>query len=485
MIFTSYIFLLFLPLVFCLYWFVFGRSRRWQNILIVAASYVFYGWWSRRFLVLIAFTSLFSWVCGLLISRLKSSPKTAWMLSLLNIIVNLGILFIFKYYNFFVTSFADVFLGGDTHGLLLNVALPVGVSFYTFQAISYTIDIYRGKAEPTKDIVQFFAYVSFFPQLVAGPIERATHLLPQFGHDRKFDYGTAVDGMRQMLWGFFKKVVVANECARYVDYVFANYNSLPGYILILGIILFAFQIYGDFSGYSDIALGCAKLFGIRLMQNFKVPFLSRDIAEFWRRWHISLTSWFKDYVYYPLGGSRCGKAGIIRNTFIIFLLSGLWHGANWTYIVWAVYNALLFLPLILLGRNRRYLGTIAQGRAFPTAKESGQVLLTFTLFTVGLIFFRSPDIGSALHYFRDIFPLGLETIGTSRHIDISMGQLLMLLTVITVMNIAEYINRDREYGLDLGRVRSRAVRWGIYIILVIAVSLCFDTGSNPFIYFQF
>ena len=362
MLFNSIEFAVFLPIVFFLYWFVFNRNLKLQNFFVVVVSYVFYGWWDWRFLFLIAFTSFCSWYSGLLIERYKNEHKKAKMISILNIVLNLLILGVFKYYDFFVTSFANLFLGGKTDGLLLKIILPVGISFYTFQALSYSIDVYRGKMEPTKDIIQFFAFVSFFPQLVAGPIERATNLLPQFDKPRRFDYDDAVDGMRQMLWGLFKKMVVADNCAFYVNQVFSDYSSYSGSTLLLAAVFFTFQIYCDFSGYSDIAIGVAKLFGIRLMRNFNVPYFSRDIAEFWRRWHISLTTWFRDYVYIPLGGSRVSSAKVIRNTFVIFLLSGLWHGANWTFIVWGAYHALLFLPLILTGKNRKYTNQVAEGR---------------------------------------------------------------------------------------------------------------------------
>ena len=274
----------------------------------------------------------------------------------------------------------------------------MGISFYTFQALSYSIDVYRGKIEPTKDIVAFFAFISFFPQLVAGPIERATNLLPQFLKKREFNYDTAVDGMRQILWGLFKKIVVADNCAVFVDQVFSTYTYQSGSSLLLGAIFFTFQIYGDFSGYSDIAIGTAKLFGIKLMRNFNVPYFSRDIAEFWRRWHISLTTWFRDYVYIPLGGSRVSKAKVIRNTFIIFLVSGFWHGANWTFIAWGAYHAILFLPLILTGKNRKYTNQISEGRVLPTFKEAGQMLLTFFLAVIGWIIFRAESIGQAWEY---------------------------------------------------------------------------------------
>ena len=314
MLFTSAEFFVLLIIVFALYWLL-AKWTKWQNALIVVASYVFYGWWDWRFLLLIAFTSFCSWGSGLLIGRAESKKSSkVWMWA--NIVLNLGILALFKYYDFFVVEFAKLF-HASPDGLLLKVILPVGISFYTFQALSYSIDVYRKKLEPTKDVVEFFAYVSFFPQLVAGPIERATNLLPQFQKQRKFDYSMAVDGIRQMLWGFFKKVVVADNCANYVDSIWNGYGEQSGFNLVMAALLFSIQIYGDFSGYSDIAIGTAKLFGIRLMRNFKNPYFSRDIAEFWRRWHVSLTTWFRDYVYIPLGGSRVSKAKVIRNTFVI------------------------------------------------------------------------------------------------------------------------------------------------------------------------
>ena len=335
MLFNSIEFLLFLPLVFLLYWFL-CRDRIQQNLLVVVASYVFYGWWDCRFLILITFTSLCSYWAGIAIGCFSGSRKKQKCISEANIVLNLLILGVFKYYNFFAESFADFFqrLGYQMDVVTLNVILPVGISFYTFQALSYSIDVYQNKIKPTKDIVQFFAYISFFPQLVAGPIERATNLLPQFEKQRQFDYSISVDGLRQMLWGFFKKVVVADVCASYVNQYWDLYEELPGLMLIQIAVLFAFQIYCDFSGYSDIAIGCAKLFGIRLMRNFDNPYFSRNIAEFWRRWHISLMTWLRDYVYIPLGGSRCTKHRMTINTIIVFLISGLWHGANWTFVVW-------------------------------------------------------------------------------------------------------------------------------------------------------
>ena len=481
MLFNSIEFAIFLPIVFLLYWFVFNRNLRLQNLFVVGASYVFYGWWDWRFLLLIAFTSACSFGAGLLIEKYKDKRKKAKAVNVANIVVNLLILGIFKYYDFFVTSFANVFLGGDTDGLLLNVILPVGISFYTFQALSYSIDVYRGKLEPTRDVIQFFAYVSFFPQLVAGPIERATNLLPQFAKPRTFDYATGVDGMRQILWGLFKKMVVADNCAVYVDQVFATYQTQSGSTLLLAAILFAFQIYGDFSGYSDIAIGTAKLFGIKLMRNFNVPYFSRDIAEFWRRWHISLTTWFRDYVYIPMGGSRCSKGKIVRNTFVIFLLSGLWHGANWTFIVWGAYHALLFLPLILLGKNRRYRDTVAEGRLLPSFKEAGQMLLTFLLVVIGWIIFRAENIGQAWVFFSRMIQWG--TFKASYRFFI-LPEIRVTSWLICFMLCVEWLQRARPHGMFLEASTKPIFRHSLYL-LILGFIVLFSGENQSFIYFAF
>ena len=485
MLFNSIEFLLFLPIVFLLYWFVFDRiisgSRyqlRLQNAFVVAASYVFYGWWDWRFLLLIAFTSFCSWGSGLLIGGAKTKKEAkAWMW--INIVLNLGILALFKYYDFFVTEFGQLF-DVSTDKLLLKVILPVGISFYTFQALSYSIDVYRGKMEPTKDVVAFFAFISFFPQLVAGPIERATNLLPQFLKKREFDYDTAADGMRQILWGLFKKIVVADSCAVYVDQVFSTYTEQTGSTLLLAAILFAFQIYGDFSGYSDIAIGTAKLFGIKLMRNFNVPYFSRDIAEFWRRWHISLTTWFRDYVYIPMGGSRVSKAKIVRNTFIIFLLSGFWHGANWTYIAWGAYHAILFLPLILTGKNRKYTNQIAEGRALPTLKEAGQMLLTFFLAVLGWIIFRAESIGKVWDYVCGIFGRSLLTTPWLKNRE----TYLVIMVSVVVMMVVEWFNRNRQHGFELSAKCPIALRYVAYLVLSIVI-IRFSGAPSAFIYFAF
>ena len=493
MLFNSIEFAIFLPIVFIIYWAI-GYAKindslklRMQNAFVVLASYVFYGWWDWRFLLLIAFTSFCSWGSGLLIGKAPSQSRSkAWMIA--NIVLNLGILAVFKYYDFFVSEFGQLF-GVSTESLLLKIILPVGISFYTFQALSYSIDVYRGKLKPTKDIIAFFAFIAFFPQLVAGPIERATNLLPQFKTNRKFSYDQATDGMRQILWGLFKKIVIADNCALYVNQVWSSYETQSGSTLLLAAILFTFQIYGDFSGYSDIAIGTAKLFGIKLMRNFNNPYFSRDIAEFWRRWHISLTTWFRDYVYIPLGGSRpevpvnvknpdhYKKLIIVRNTFVIFLLSGFWHGANWTFIAWGAYHAFLFLPLILLGKNRKYTNQIAEGRLLPTWKECGQILLTFILVVVGWIIFRAETIGQAWEYICGLCDTSLLSI------PMIIGGLKRTLFFIAIMLIVEWLDRNNEHAFSLKGIPS----WGSIVILY-ALILCmleFMGHSQSFIYFQF
>ena len=489
MLFNSIEFLFFLPLAFLIYWAI-GYARindslklRLQNVFVVVASYVFYGWWDYKFLLLIAFTSLCSYASGLLIDKSKRcivygvrciNWAKFWLIT--NIVINLGILAVFKYYDFFVREFGVLF-GISTESLLLRIILPVGISFYTFQALSYSIDVYRGNIKPTKDIIAFFAFISFFPQLVAGPIERATNLLPQFLQKRTFNYEQGVDGMRQILWGLFKKIVVADNCAMYVDQVWATYDTQSGSTLLLAAVLFTFQIYGDFSGYSDIAIGTAKLFGIKLMRNFNNPYFSRDIAEFWRRWHISLTTWFRDYVYIPLGGSRVSKAKIVRNTFVIFLLSGFWHGANWTFIAWGAYHAVLFLPLILLGKNRKYTGQVAEGRCLPTWREALQMLLTFGLVVIGWIIFRAETIGQAWEIMQGICDVSLFTR------PVMLVGLKRTLLFIGVLLVVEWIDRGHEHAFALNRLPQWARLIMIYGLILIMLE--FMGHSQSFIYFQF
>jgi D-alanyl-lipoteichoic acid acyltransferase DltB (MBOAT superfamily) len=384
-----------------------------------------------------------------------------------------------EYYNFFVTSFVDAFAMFDIHlhAKTLNLILPVGISFYTFHTLSYTIDVYRRNFEPTKDVVSFFLFVSIFPLAMAGPIERATNLLPQIYKLKTFNYASAVDGMRQILWGLFKKIVIADHCGTFVDDVFKTYQTQSGSVLLLGAIFFAFQIYADFSGYSDMALGLGNLLGFQFLRNFSYPYFSRDIAEFWRRWHISLTTWFRDYLYIPLGGSRCSKWKVLRNTFVIFLVSGFWHGANWTFITWGAYHAILFLPLILLGKNRKYTGSIAEGRTFPNIRELFQMGLTFFLVSFGWIFFRAESIHQAFNYIKGIFNPSLFTFPNYYF---SRGVLLFIL----ILFIVEWVQRKKQHGLQIDEIKSPWVRWSIYIVLMMTIFWLYGDGFQ-FIYFQF
>ena len=479
MLFNSLEFLIFLPIVFLLYWHVF-KPLRWQNFFVVVASYVFYGWWNWRFLLLILFTSLCSFASGILLQRFDESKKWRKVISGTNIAINIAILGVVKYYDFFASQLVEAFsgLGVQLHLTSLNIILPVGISFYTFQALSYTVDIYRRKLEPTRDVIAFLAFISFFPQLVAGPIERATNLLPQFLKPRKFDYALAVDGMRQILWGLFKKMVVADTCATACNEIFADYATKSGGELIVGALFFTFQIYGDFSGYSDIAIGTAKLFGVRLMRNFNVPYFSRDIAEFWRRWHISLNTWFVDYVYIPLGGSRNGKWKTVRNTLIIFGLSGLWHGANWTYIVWGFYHAFLFIPLFLFGLNHKRKDVVAAQSWHPSWKEALQMLTTFCFVVIGWIIFRAENIGQAWGYISRMF---CEFDGTfPKH-----GNTPLIYCGIVLL--VEWMQRKKEHAFQIPH-RSlfayRPVRW-IFYFAVFVCTYFFMGNQSTFIYFQF
>ena len=478
MLFHSIEFPLFLALVFAGYWFVFARNLRLQNLFVVVVSYIFYGWWDWRFLILMTITSLWSFAGGLFIAHcggIKGSPN-AWKGRLhvaLALIVNLGILGFFKYFDFFVDSAADLlaYFGLSVSRPSLQIILPVGISFYTFQALSYVIDVYRGM-KPTRDVVAFLAFVSFFPQLVAGPIERASNLLPQFLVPRHFVYADAVSGCRQMLWGFFKKIVVADNCGHYADSLLGNTGS-GGLAILTGVFLFSIQIYGDFSGYSDIAIGCAKLFGIKLKRNFNVPYFSRDIAEFWRRWHISLNTWFRDYLYIPLGGSRCGKWKRVRNTFAVFLISGLWHGANWTFVLWGAIHAICFLPLLLTNKNRRYTDNEWHWSQVPS------ILITFIIVVLGWTFFRAPDVATAFSWLGSIFTF--DAGETS--LKITSKAIRHCLPWIIGMFAVEWFNRKEEFESVIWPKRE-CWRWVAYAALIWIIILM-RGASQSFIYFQF
>ena len=481
MLFNSLSFAIFLPIVFALYWLT--KAKRKQNILLMIASYYFYACWDWRFLFLLAFSTFLDYYTGIRIeeSQKKSSKKFWFWLS---IGVNLGFLGFFKYYNFFAESFAELFagFGFQINPLILQIILPIGISFYTFHGLSYVIDIYKERIKAERSVIDYALFVSFFPLLVAGPIERATHLLPQIKKERQFSYDNSVDGLRQILWGLFKKMVVADNCAYYANMIFNDYHSYTGVTLIFGAVLFAFQIYGDFSGYSDIALGTARLFGFDLLRNFSYPYFSRDIAEFWRRWHISLSSWFRDYLYIPLGGSKGGNWMRIRNTFIIFIVSGFWHGANWTFIIWGFLNALFIMPSIILKTNRTNLDIVAEGRLFPNFKEISQLIITFSLACFAWIFFRSNSVTDAFEYIGRIF----STLGTGIGYPYKLlnGDLKVLIFVI-IMLIFEWFMREELHPLRKPFTKLPTVaRWIVYFLLATLV-LLFAGEQAEFIYFQF
>ncbi len=487
MLFNSIDFAIFLPIVFILYWFVTNHNLRLQNFLIVVSSFLFYGWWDWRFLSLLVFSASIDYFVGIAIAKNEAETKRKQLLWI-SIAVNLGLLGFFKYFNFFAENFAQAFsfFGHPINTGSLKIVLPVGISFYTFQALSYSIDVYRRKLEPTRDVVAYFAFISFFPQLVAGPIERATNLLPQFYIKRTFDYHKAVDGMRQILWGLFKKIVIADTCAEYANLIFNNSTNYSGSTLALGALFFTFQIYGDFSGYSDIAIGTSRLFGFDLMRNFAFPYFSRDIAEFWRRWHISLSTWFRDYLYIPLGGSQGGIWTKIRNTIIIFIVSGFWHGANWTFIAWGALNAIYFIPLLLKDANRVHLDAVAQGKNIPSLSELMRMLLTFSLTVFAWIFFRAESIDHAFQFIQDM-AVGLlhlsAYVDTLKLIYFKIGLTVPLLLVTFIL--MEWFGRAHAYAIAAlpARLR-RPVRYAAYYALIFSL-FWFSGKGQEFIYFQF
>jgi alginate O-acetyltransferase complex protein AlgI len=476
MIFNSFDYLLFLPVVFALYWFVARNSIRYQNVLLLVASYFFYAFWDYRFLFLLVFSTSLDFLCGLkMFASDNQRSRKFWFW--LCVCVNLGFLGVFKYYNFFADSFADMLSGFGlaVHPETLQVILPVGISFYTFHGLSYVIDIYKDRIKPERNFIDYAVFVCFFPLLVAGPIERATHLLPQIQSKRSFSYTKAADGLRQILWGLFMKIVVADNCAVVANAVFEDHNHMTSGSLVVGAIMFAFQIYGDFSGYSNIALGTARLFGIELLRNFAFPYFSRDIAEFWRRWHISLSTWFRDYLYIPLGGSKGGLWMQIRNTVIIFVVSGFWHGANWTFIIWGALNALYIMPLVIFGLNRKNTDIVAENSIFPNIREILQILVTFGATTLAWIFFRAPSVGQAWSYIVRIFDphsFGMPQVDLKPFI------------FIFILLVVEWFNRKKQYGLNLDWCKSMPVRWSIYIAVILLI-LFFGANSDSFIYFQF
>lgn len=486
MLFNSIEFAIFLPIVYGIYWAI-RKNLKLQNLFVVLASYVFYGWWDWRFLGLLLGMSLFSWICGKMVVKsaeyLRGGQNVLfaskfWLIA--NIVVDLMILGAFKYYNFFVGSFADLFgLENSIHSL--KIVLPLGISFFTFQAIAYVVDVYKRKIEPT-NLVDCLLYISFFPKLLAGPIERPTNLIPQIQKPRVFEYDLAVDGCRQMLWGLFKKIVVADNCAIYVNEVYGDYTNQSGSTLLLAAILYTIQIYGDFSGYSDMAIGTAKLLGFRFRDNFLFPYFSRNMNEFWRRWHISLNTWFVDYVYIPLGGSRDGKWHTIRNIMVVFLLSGLWHGADWSFVAWGAYHGLLLVLLILLNRNTKYEHVVAYNKALPSLKEFGQMVLVFALATFGWMMFRADNMTQFMDYIVRMCNTSLFTIPVL----INRAYYMPLICSLMIMLVFEWKTRNQSHGLAINKViTNQWLRRLCYIGIALLIVYLGRFEFNQFIYFQF
>lgn len=473
MLFNTVDFAVFFPVVLALYWTVFRRSLSLQNIFLVVVSYIFYSFWDWRFLSLIFISSLVDFTVGNLLWKTKAKNKRKGLL-LLSLMFNLGLLGVFKYFNFFVETFTDTFalFGTSLKVSTWTILLPVGISFYTFQTLSYTIDIYKGRLQPTQNMVAFFAFVSFFPQLVAGPIERASNLLPQFEKERTFHYQKNVDGLRLILLGLFQKMVIADNCARFVDMYFENHQEQSGATLFFAAVFFAFQIYGDFSGYSNIAIGTARLLGFDLMKNFNYPYLAQDLSDFWRRWHISLSTWFRDYVYIPLGGSRVRKGRLIFNIIVVFLVSGLWHGANLTFVVWGLVHAICIIPVLLYLKKDRHFDP---NRRWPTIPEIVRIGITFLIVVVAWVFFRAETVTDAFHYLDIVFSSSIF-----EKPNLPRSGILLLLGYM----VLEWVQRHRDHLLDIEHVQIKWLRYLIYYIVVFC-TFYFAGELQPFIYFQF
>lgn len=477
MVFNSFEFLLFFAIVMALYWGPLRKSMRAQNLMLMIVSYIFYGWWDWRFLILLWINSAIDFGCALALGR-TDAPRMRRAILVFSLVTNLGMLGFFKYYNFFADSFAQMLNTFGMHADLftLQVILPVGISFYTFHNLSYTIDVYYRRMHVVRDPVVFLTYVSYFPQLVAGPIARAQDLLPQFEKPRTVTWTQFQDGCRQALWGLFKKMVVADGVAGHVDYVFRNCGELDGASLAIGAFLFSLQIYCDFSGYTDTAIGTARLMGIELARNFAYPYFSRTIAEFWRRWHMTLSTWFRDYLYIPLGGSRAGKARTIFNILVTFTLCGFWHGANWTFIVWGFLNGLMFVPLILTNRHHVDKEIVASHRMFPTWSEAAAILGTQAFVLVSWVFFRAESLTQAGTY--------LTRCVTHPYLALDYSRYETSLILCAALLVVEWFQRTKIYALDVSGW-PLLFRYAAYAGLVEAMIELGSKEQVPFIYFQF
>jgi D-alanyl-lipoteichoic acid acyltransferase DltB (MBOAT superfamily) len=486
MLFNSFEYFMFLPVVFLVYWRLAAGHLRMQNTWLLAASWFFYGWWSPSFLLLLAASTILDYLSAFGVA--STNRRHARFFLWLSLLTNIGLLCAFKYFDYFSLEFAKAMgrLGWHYTPFLLDWVLPVGISFYTFHGMSYVIDVFRSRQQPVRSLVDYGLFVSFFPLLVAGPIERAHHLLPQIQARRVFRYGQAMEGCRLLLWGLFKKVMVADGLAPFVDDIFDNYKQINSLGLVAGMLAFSVQIYADFSGYSDMALGTAKLLGFELLSNFKFPYFSRDIAEFWRRWHVSLSSWFRDYIYIPLGGSRVSRVRAVFNTFVIFLISGFWHGAGWHFIAWGGLHAMAFIPLLIAGRNRNNVqGVVAMERRLPMFKEFTQIILTFAWVSIAWVFFRSTSISGAVEYIKCMLMAGSS--GYSKplyHVPPTV-----VLSVFFLIVGDWWLRRD-ERVLRIPFYRQKIIRFALYISLSLLVfKSLLEAKKNDkvqtFIYFDF
>ena len=481
MLFNSIDFAIFLPIVFLLYWFVFNKNTKIQNFFLLIASYFFYAWWDWRFLFLIVFITCVDFFTTHMMVKYESINKKRLFL-IISITANLGLLFFFKYYNFFMESFAGAFslFGTKVDFVTINIILPLGISFYIFQSLSYVFDVYLEKIEPTKSIVVYAAFLSFFPKLVMGPIEKPSNILPQFYRERKFNYDKAVDGFRQILWGLFKKIVIADNCAVIVNNIFGNYQNFNGSTLLLGAVLFAFQIYCDFSGYSDMAIGVARLFNFDLMQNFAYPYFSRNIAEFWRRWHISLTKWLTDYIFLPtqMKFRNLRRYSNIIAVTMTFLVCGLWHGANWTFIIWGLLNGFYLSVFILFTKGQSSLGGNLNNHFLPSTKEFSKILGTFAITVFAWIFFRVESLSQAVSFLGKIFSVSLFHIPEIKP--------FVLLYLIIFLVIIEWLGREHLYAIEnIGYISPRVFRWAVYTGIIFLIIMFAPTKETPFIYLQF
>ena len=456
------------------YW-AFAKYRKIQNLILLLSSYAIYSTWNVKASVLLFLVSILSYIVALLFR--KDRPYINKILVLFNVVVNVGILFVFKYYDFFAAELCS-FLDLPSNRILLGLILPVGISFYIFTTTGYVIDVYKNKRSAEKSILDYLSFISFFPLIMSGPIERSTTLLPQFKEERKFDYSFAVDGAQQVLWGLFKKLVIADNCASVVNFVFPNYDTLPTSALIIGAVLYSFQIYFDFSGYSDIAIGFSKLLGFKVLRNFYYPYFAINISDFWRRWHMSLQRWFTDYIYFPLGGSRCSVYRSIFNTFVVFTICGIWHGANWTFIVWGLYNAFLFVPHILFfkGKSKK---CISDNQIVPSLKDLCQIFLTFTSVTIGWILFNSSSLSQGLGYVVKCFDIS-TLFDSPKGIGLSSIYLTCCLLVMVI--ILEWFNKDREYALQFKAPKYIKI---ILFYIIIGFLIFNRAGAADFIYLQF